>query len=93
MPRASHAQRRQRELAWLLYQVAGTKRNFHVRPGNSLPHDIEARAKALVTKLGELETMIRAAMAREAFARAARVDKRPKHLTDQDDDYSTDLLL
>lgn len=90
MARGSHAQRRQRELAWLLYQVSGAQANLCVRPGHSLPHDIEARVRALSTKLGELETLIRTAMAREASARAARVDKRPKHFKDQDDD---DLAL
>lgn len=92
MAKASHAQRRQRELSWLLYQVTGARTNFHIRPGNSLPHDIEARVRALSAKLSELETLIRAAMAREAFARAARTDQRPpKHLKDQDDDDSADL--
>jgi hypothetical protein len=86
MAKGSHAQRRQRELSWLLYQVSGAKANFHLRPGHSLPHDIEARVRALSTKLSELENLIRAAMAREASARAARVGKHPKHFMDQDDD-------
>lgn len=71
--RATHAQRRQRELAWLLYQVRGSLKNLRLIEyrSNSLGPAVESRLHYIIRKLEELDGFTQHTLARDQNLRAA----------------------
>lgn len=75
MSRATEAQRRQRELAWLIFQLRGARGNLSPRRGCKLPDNIFKRLQTLCRELEEIEKLAQQQLALDAtynsFRRAA----------------------
>lgn len=62
MPRATDAQRRQRELAWLLFQLRGARGNISPQVRSQLPDSIYKRLRSLCNELEEIDKLVQAYM-------------------------------
>lgn len=58
MPRATEAQRLQRELAWMIFQLRGARSNLYPRRLSKLPDNIFKRLQSLCTEIEEIEKLV-----------------------------------
>jgi hypothetical protein len=78
MPKPSDRQRRQRELAWALFQVLGARGNLYPRHRSQLPDAIYKRLQSLCRELEEIEKLIRGCLAHDAQTRSFILDSKPQ---------------
>lgn len=77
MARRTNAQRRQQELAWLLFQLRGARGNLRQQLMTQVPDAILRRVQALRDEMLEIDKLVQACLSHDANLRAQSFRRSP----------------